>query len=47
VTITPRPPLASFALPWDDPEAPDPVRALRAARALLGDTFGVESGGVE
>ncbi len=38
------PPLAAFALPWDDAGAPDPVDALRQARAELGDTFALESG---
>jgi cytochrome P450 len=42
--ISPAPPVAGFALPWDDPDAPDPVPALAAARAELGDTFLVESG---
>jgi cytochrome P450 len=31
-------------LPWDDPDAPDPVPALAAARRELGDTFLVDSG---
>jgi cytochrome P450 len=43
-TIDPLPPRAGFSLPWDDPGAPDPVAALRAARAELGDTFVVDSG---
>jgi cytochrome P450 len=42
--IEPFPPAAGFALPWDDSGAPDPVEALRAARAELGDTFVVDSG---
>jgi cytochrome P450 len=42
--VAPEPPVAGFALPWDDPDAPDPVPALAAARAELGDTFVVESG---
>jgi cytochrome P450 len=42
--ITPAPPRATFALPWDEPSAPDPVAALTAARAALGDTFVVHSG---
>jgi cytochrome P450 len=42
--IRPDPPHASFALPWDDPTAPDPVVALASARAELGDTFAVLSG---
>src|SRR3954469_18824760 len=42
--ITPVPPRAAFGFPWDDPDAPDPVVALTAARAELGDTFVVESG---
>jgi cytochrome P450 len=44
VTISPAPPRAGFALPWDDPSASDPVGALAAARAALGDTFEVVSG---
>jgi cytochrome P450 len=44
LTISPEPPRASFALPWDDPTVTDPVGALRAARAELGDTFEVRSG---
>ncbi len=44
MTITPAPPRASFALPWDDPTVTDPVGALAAARAELGDTFEVRSG---
>jgi cytochrome P450 len=44
VRISPEPPRAGFALPWDDAHAPDPVPALAAARAELGDTFVVESG---
>ncbi len=44
MTISPEPPRASFALPWDDPTVTDPVGALRAARADLGDTFEVRSG---
>jgi len=44
LTISPAPPRASFALPWDDPSVTDPVGALRAARAELGDTFEVRSG---
>ncbi len=39
------PPVAGFALPWDDPGAPDPVVALTEARRTLGDTFAVRSGG--
>lgn len=42
--ITPTPPRAPLALPWDDPSAPDPVDALAAARRELGDTFLVVSG---
>jgi hypothetical protein len=38
------PPVAGFSLPWDDAEAPDPVVALAAARAELGETFIVDSG---
>jgi cytochrome P450 len=44
LTISPAPPRASFALPWDDPSVTDPVGALREARAELGDTFEVCSG---
>jgi cytochrome P450 len=40
------PPLAGFALPWDDAAAPDPVEALTRARAELGDTFALHSGRV-
>ncbi len=40
------PPWAGFALPWDDPDAPDPVDALTRARAALGDTFALQSGRV-
>jgi cytochrome P450 len=47
VTFAPRPLVAPFALPWDDPAAPDPVLALESARAELGDTFCVASGGVD
>jgi cytochrome P450 len=43
-TIDPLPPRAGLSLPWDDPAAPDPVAALREARAELGDTFIVDSG---
>ncbi len=42
--IDPMPPVAGFALPWDDAGAPDPVAALGDARARLGDTFAVASG---
>jgi cytochrome P450 len=44
MTVEPMPAVAGFALPWDDPHAPDPVAALQAARAELGDTFAVQSG---
>jgi cytochrome P450 len=44
VTITPAPPRATFALPWDDPSVTDPVGALARARVELGDTFEVVSG---
>ena len=43
--IAPTPPTAGFALPWDDPAAPEPAVALARARNDLGDTFVVESGG--
>jgi cytochrome P450 len=42
--IEPDPPRAPFALPWDDDGVADPVAALRAARAELGDTFALSSG---
>jgi cytochrome P450 len=42
--ISPAPPRAAFALPWDDPSVTDPVGALKQARAELGDTFEVVSG---
>ncbi len=42
--VAPMPPIAGFSLPWDDAGAPDPVAALAAARAGLGDTFVVDSG---
>jgi cytochrome P450 len=42
--ITPAPPRAGFALPWDDAKQTDPVSALARARAELGDTFEVASG---
>lgn len=42
--VDPVPPIADFSLPWDDAAAPDPVVALREARAELGDTFVVDSG---
>ena len=38
------PPVAAFAFPWDDRDAPDPVVALSRAREELGDTFVVRSG---
>jgi hypothetical protein len=37
-------PVAAFAFPWDDRDAPDPVVALARAREELGDTFVVRSG---
>ena len=45
--ITPAPPVAPFALPWDDAGAPDPVVALGRARDEFGDTFLVRSGRVD
>jgi cytochrome P450 len=42
--VAPDAPSAAFALPWDDPDAPDPVAALTAARRELGDRFVVRSG---
>jgi cytochrome P450 len=42
--IARHPPAAAITFPWDDPAAPDPVEALAAARAELGDTFVVDSG---
>lgn len=44
LAISPSPPRAAFALPWDDPTVTDPVAALQRARADLGDTFEVVSG---
>jgi cytochrome P450 len=44
MTISPAPPRAAISLPWDDPDQTNPVAALAAARAELGDTFEVESG---
>jgi cytochrome P450 len=44
-SVSPTPPAAPFALPWDDPDAPEPAAALARARAELGDTFTVASGG--
>ncbi|MDQ1509492.1 MAG: hypothetical protein QOG50_1336 [Actinomycetota bacterium] len=44
MTISPAPPRAKFAMPWDDPDQHNPVAALAAARAELGDTFEVVSG---
>src|SRR5258708_1940700 len=44
--IDPSPPRAGFGLPWDFVDVADPVVALTEARARLGDTFVVESGGV-
>ena len=43
-TIEPAPPRAALTLPWDNPDAADPVGALARARAELGDTFDVVSG---
>lgn len=37
-------PIAGVTFPWHDPGAPDPVAALRAARAGHGDRFWVSSG---
>ena len=42
--VSPPPPHAAVALPWDDPDAPAPADALAAARAELGDTFTLTSG---
>ncbi len=44
--IEPAPVWAEFSLPWDAPDAGDPVVLLAGARRALGDTFAVESGGV-
>src|SRR5215470_4165343 len=44
-TIDPVPPDAGFALPWDAGGVHDPVVALQKARAALGDTFALTSGG--
>jgi hypothetical protein len=42
---TPSPPVAEgIGLPWDIP-VDDAVATIAAARARLGDTFAVESGG--
>jgi cytochrome P450 len=43
-TTDPVPPLADITFPWDAAESEDPVVALSAARAELGDTFLVDSG---
>ena len=42
--MSPAPPRAALSLPWDDPDQTNPVAALAAARAELGDTFEVASG---
>ena len=42
-TISPMPPVAPIAMPWDVPIV-DPVAEIAAARAECGDTFVVESG---
>jgi cytochrome P450 len=42
--VTPQPPQADFQLPWDDPEATDPVKNLEQARKEHGNTFKIESG---
>jgi cytochrome P450 len=44
VTVAPTLPAADLTFPWDDADAPDPVEALVAARARLGDAFTVVSG---
>ena len=44
MTISPAPPHAALSLPWDDPNAADPVGTLHRARIELGDTFEVVSG---
>ena len=44
--ITPRPPRADVALPWDEPVA-DVVATLADARRRFGDTFAVDAGGTE
>ncbi|MEO5837487.1 MAG: cytochrome [Acidimicrobiales bacterium] len=41
--ITPMPPVAAIAMPWDE-SIVDPVAEIAAARATCGDTFVVESG---
>lgn len=41
--VTPMPPVADLSMPWDV-DVPDPVDALRTARARHGDTFVVDSG---
>jgi cytochrome P450 len=43
--VRPMPPIAQVTLPWHDPDAAAPAEALAAARAALGDTFVVRSGG--
>ncbi len=47
MSIRPAAPVADLVLPWDDDEAPRPIDGLAAARAELGDTFVVRSGGEE
>lgn len=42
--ISPTPPVADLALPWDEPVA-DAVAAVASARAEHGDTFAAVSGG--
>jgi cytochrome P450 len=46
VAIRPEPPRADIALPWDAPVA-DVVATMAGARARGGDTFVVDSGGVD
>ena len=43
--ISPMPPSAPLSLPWDEANAPEPVAAMRAARARYGDSFTFISGG--
>jgi cytochrome P450 len=47
VSVRPAAPVADLVLPWDDDAAPPPIDGLAAARAELGDTFVVLSGGEE
>ena len=46
MAIRPEPPRADVALPWDEPVA-DVVAALADARRRCGDTFVLDSGGID